>query len=98
MPPRSQFNRVSVERTLSLTETETLVQEPEDRSLFDPVVEVPPDPVVPLAVDAVVVIPPAAELEPTETQPEDVQGQGEAVVETPVQKKTVNWPLPRFNH
>jgi len=92
MPPRSQFNRVSVERTLSLTETETLVQEPEDKSLFDL-----PDPVVSLVIEPVVVTPPAAELDPTGAQPEDVQGQGEAVAETPVKKKTVDWPFPRFD-
>jgi P27 family predicted phage terminase small subunit len=89
-PPPSRPPHVTLERTISMTET--VVQEVEAPGLFDP-----PDPVVSLVIEPVVVTPPAAELDPTGAQPEDVQGQGEAVVETPVKKKTVDWPFPRFD-
>jgi len=109
-PPRSS-PPPHVSRTLSLTET--VYEEPEDKSLFDlpdPVVPLAIEPVVPLVVEspaaaavsdpddvAAVEPEPAAELDPTGAQPEDVQGQGEAVAEVPVKKRTVNWPLPRFD-
>lgn len=50
-------------------------------------------PVEPPAAGAALVI---AGSDPTETPPPDLPGQGEAVAETPVKKKTVNWPFPRF--
>jgi hypothetical protein len=103
---------VSLERTLSLTETETVFQQDlEAPGLFDPVVEVQPEPVVvtpPAAGSDPVVESPAAaavaesddvatvEPGPTVIPLEGVQLQGEPVAEAPVKKKTVNWPFPRF--
>jgi len=86
---------VSLERTLSLTET--VFQEPEDKSLFDLPDPVDQDKVVPPAIDPVVELPTAAE---PVANPDDVAtvepSSAEAVAEAPVKKKTVNWPFPRF--
>lgn len=93
MPPR----RLSLERTISVTET--LAQEP-DLSLFDSLVEVQPDPVdqdkivpvvepepiVPVESPAAAVESPAAELEPV-VEPEEV---------APVKKTERPWPFPDF--
>ena len=54
MPPRSNFEHMKLERTLSLTET-LVQQDPEDdMNLFDPVVDVLPESVVPLVIEPVV--------------------------------------------
>jgi phage terminase small subunit len=102
-PPRPQGpdeltppNRhVSLERTLSLTET--VFQEPEDKSLFDLPDPVDQDKVVSPVIDPVVELPTAAE---PVANPDDVAtvepSSAEAVAEAPVKKKTVNWPFPRF--
>jgi P27 family predicted phage terminase small subunit len=102
MPPRSHFEHVKLERTLS-TLTETVFQEldaPDAPGLFDTVVEVQPDPVVPLVIEADVPILPVAGSGPPEVPLEAVQLQGEAVATTESDKKakkTVNWPFPRFD-
>jgi hypothetical protein len=103
-PPRSSppLPHVTLERTLSLTET--LVQETEAPGLFDPVpvVEVSTDPVVPVlespAAAAVVESDDVATVEPgpAGVPLEAPNVQGEAVAEAPVRKKTLDPFFSRF--
>lgn len=63
------------------------------------VIEVQPDPVdqdpvVPQDIEQPVPVA-TVEPDPTETQPDDVQPHSDDLAETPVKKKTVNWPFPR---
>jgi phage terminase small subunit len=90
MPPRSHFEHVKLERTLS-TLTETVFQDPEPPGLFDVMADVSPDLPDPVDQDSVVPVvepEPAAEPGPAGIPLEAVQPQGEAVAEKPTRPES----------
>jgi len=99
-PPLGAMRERLLQARESLTQTVYKRETVQVAAVPDSIIEIQPDQVVEVQPDPVDQDPAVpvtnADSSPTETQPEDVQPQGEAVAETPVKKKTVNWPLPRF--